>query len=911
MNQQRVLLSLMMVAIVGIADVYQPHISSGQTPATLNTQQKTELQQAKSLNNEAMKLFEQGQYGAAEPLYLRALAIREKVLGKDHPNTALSLNNLAAVYESQGKYEAAEPLFLRALAINEQVLGKDHPTTAASLNNLAALYKSQGKYGAAEPLYLRALAINEKVLGQDYPDTAISLNNLALLYDSQGKYAAAEPLFLRALAIREKVWGKDHPTTAIGLNNLALLYDSQGKYRAAEPLYLRALAIKEKVLGKDHPTTALSLNNLAAVYDSQGKYRAAEPLYLRALAIEEKVLGKDHPTTALSLNNLAAVYESQGKYGAAEPLYLRALAINEKVLGKDHPTTATSLENLAHLYTSQGKYEAATEFMQLGLEVEEKNLARNLVYGSESTKQSYLATLSSSVDASVSLAFKSENSSAANRLALNTVLRRKGRVLETLAGSIGILRQQLKKQPQVQSLLDLWQSNIQVEVALSQKDLSNDTNRANYQTAQKTRQQSEAELGAKSIEFRTVVKSVTIAEIQQQKQIPSNAALVEIVAYKPLVNSKAIEKGLFGGQRYAAAVIRSTGEPQWIDLGTRASIDKTIAEFRVHLTNSATDSNFQRNTVARTLYNQVVQPLTKYLGTSEHLLLSPDGALNSIPFEALKDEENKYLIERYQFSYLTSGRDLRIFPIAPTSNRSPVVFADIDYDRANSVATKIPLSIYRSPDLSSRTFTRLETTIEAQQITTTFPNTKVFSKQAATKAALQQVDAPFILHLATHGFFLNAPTVGAASQSENRTQQADNPLLRSGLVLAGANQHQHGEGIITAQEVTALNLHGTQLVVLSACQTGLGDISIGEGIYGLRRALVMSGSQSQVLSLWSVKNDATTELMRIFYQNLQRKMPRHEALRQAQLALMRSANYQNPHYWAAFIPSGNWTLLPN
>ncbi len=304
----------------------------------------------------------------------KALQIREKVLGAEHPDTATSLNNLATLYDEQGKYEQAEPLHLRALEIYEKILGAEHPDTATSLNDLAGLYESQGKYEQSEALYLRALEIWEKVLGAEHPDTAESLNDLAVLYLSQGKYEQAEPLHLRALEIWEKVLGAEHPLTATSLNNLAVLYESQGKYEQAEPLCLRALEIWEKVLGAEHPDTASSLNNLADLYYHQGKYEQAEPLYLRALEIREKVLGPEHPLTATSLNNLAYLYGSQGKYEQAEALFQRALEIREKVLGAEHPDTASSLNNLAVLYKSQGKYEQAEPMNLRALEIREKVL---------------------------------------------------------------------------------------------------------------------------------------------------------------------------------------------------------------------------------------------------------------------------------------------------------------------------------------------------------------------------------------------------------------------------------------------------------------------------------------------------------------------------------------------------------
>ena len=210
-------------------------------------------------------LHHQGRYEEAKPLYNRALEIRERVLGPDHPETATSLNNLAALYYNQGWYEEAEPLYKRALEIVKWVLGPDHPDMATSLNNLASLYNNQGRYEEAEPLYKRALEIVERVLGPEHPDTATSLNNLAIIYNNQGRYEEAEPLYKRALEISERVLGPDHPDTAISLNNLALLYNNQDRYEEAEPLCKRALEIVERVLGLDHPDTATTLNNLAII----------------------------------------------------------------------------------------------------------------------------------------------------------------------------------------------------------------------------------------------------------------------------------------------------------------------------------------------------------------------------------------------------------------------------------------------------------------------------------------------------------------------------------------------------------------------------------------------------------------------------------------------------------------------
>lgn len=208
-------------------------------------------------------LYQRGRYDQADSFLHQALAMREKVLGPDYPDTATSLNNLAELHQAQGKYEQAEPLYRRALVVREKVLGPDHPATATSLNDLAELYQTQGKYEEAEPLYQRALAIRESILGPEHPDTALSLNNLAVLYADQGKYEQAEALSHRDLAIKEKVLGPEHPSTATSLNTLAKCYQLQGNYEQAELLYQRALTIYEKVFGPQHPDTVKTMKNYA------------------------------------------------------------------------------------------------------------------------------------------------------------------------------------------------------------------------------------------------------------------------------------------------------------------------------------------------------------------------------------------------------------------------------------------------------------------------------------------------------------------------------------------------------------------------------------------------------------------------------------------------------------------------
>jgi tetratricopeptide (TPR) repeat protein len=310
-------------------------------------------------------------YSGARSLKERALAIREKVLGPEHPDKADSLNNLALLLHAQGDLAGARPLLERALAIKEKVLGPEHPDVAESLNNLAVLIEDQGDLARSRPLKERALAIRERVLGSEHPDTALSLNNLAMLLQTQGDLAAARPLHERALAIYEKVLGAEHPLTAVILNNLAHLLQGQGELAAARPLYERALAICEKALGAEHPDTALSLNNLALLLQAQGDLDGARPLFERALAIFEKVSGFEHPKTNRVRGNFARLLLANGN--AAEALIYgdTALVAHKKVLGDEHPWTKGTGRITADALAALGRAdEAAALRARFGIEME-------------------------------------------------------------------------------------------------------------------------------------------------------------------------------------------------------------------------------------------------------------------------------------------------------------------------------------------------------------------------------------------------------------------------------------------------------------------------------------------------------------------------------------------------------------
>jgi tetratricopeptide (TPR) repeat protein len=303
-------------------------------------------------------------YAQARPPYERALAIQEKVLGPEHPETATSLNNLGLLLQDQGDLAGARPLFERALAICEKALGHEHFETATSLNNLARLLQAQGDLAGAQPLFERALAIQEKVLGPEHPETATSLNNLGLLLRDHGDLAGARPLYERALAIREKVLGPENPDTAKSLNNLACLLRDTGRPKEAEPLFRRAIDIGEKILGTDHPDVATRWSNLACMLRDSGRANDAEQLFHRAIAVGDKALGAEHPLTRRYQSHYARLLLMTDRAAQALQLGRAALSTHEHASGPNHPWTKDSARVTADAFDALGRAAEATSMRE-------------------------------------------------------------------------------------------------------------------------------------------------------------------------------------------------------------------------------------------------------------------------------------------------------------------------------------------------------------------------------------------------------------------------------------------------------------------------------------------------------------------------------------------------------------------
>jgi CHAT domain-containing protein len=416
----------------------------------------------------------------------------------------------------------------------------------------------------------------------------------------------------------------------------------------------------------------------------------------------------------------------------------------------------------------------------------------------------------------------------------------------------------------------------------------------------------EAEISHRSAEFRAGSQPVKIESIQAA--IPANAALIEFAVYRPFDPKAESNTEAYKEPHYIAYVLRQKGEVRWKDLGDAKGMENSVEKLREALRDP--DRKDVRQ-LARALDEKIMRPIRPLIDGASRLLISPDGSLNLVPFETLVDEQNHYLVERFSCTYLSSGRDLLRIQVMRDSKSNPLLLANPRFGepaewiaQANSSAHKKRQSVTSSSDLSKVYFAPLSGTAqEAQAIRALLVDARILTGQEATESLLKQAAAPRILHVATHGFFL---TDGSSGKSK-----IENPLLRSGLALAGANLRKNtgDDGILTALEASGLNLWGTKLVTLSACDTCLGEVKNGEGVYGLRRAFVLAGTETLVMSLWPVSDYVTRQMMTSYYKGLKQGFGRGEALRQVQLSMLKRKDRRHPFYWASFIQSGEWANL--
>jgi len=918
---------------------------------------------AKSLNNLAILYNDMGRYEAAEPLFLEAKAIREKVLGKENPDYAGSVINLGDLYDRMERYEASELLYLEGKSIFEKVLGKMHPYYAKCLYNMGGLYNKMGRYEAAESLILEAKTIQEKIFGKEHPDYVGSLIRLGYLYCTMGRYESAEPLFLEAKSISEKELGKEHPEYASSLDNLAILYKEMGRYEdaetlcleekailekvlgkenreyagslnslgnlyrvmgryeAAEPLYLEAKSIREKVLGKENREYASSLSNLANLYDDTGRSEAAEPLYIEAKAIQEKVLGKEDPIYANTLFNLALMHYNMGRFKTAEPLYLEAKAIREKVLGKEHPDYKNSMIYLAILYSDMGRFEAA-EPLYLEANAIERHLINKLSrYLSERELSSYNRLFVQSLNVYFSFAQTSAATSPElSASCYDNALFHKGFLLTA--------SRQLKHLAQSDS-----SSAKQFEVLtadhrrLAQEYTKPIADRKNVAALEEKANTLEKALARSVPGFAAALRQVSWQEVQEKLK-PGEAA-VEFIQYR-FYNAKPTDSVF-----YSALVLHPGDKaPVFVPLFEERDIIPLLEDAKggnVMGINALYSAGGQKS-----LYDLIWKPMEVLLQNVSTVYCSPSGLLHRNNLGAMPSDNGQTFSELHKLVLLGSTRQLVVPNVAKAAGNSAYVAGGIRYDTvgANFVHQNTDFTARSMPPMNELPF-QIDSTARGgswkylpNSFTEAIEISKILNGQkfavqldtgyAATEEAFKRLGrdrpAPRTILLATHGFFFpdpqKAPSPGRGlGEVEPVFKTSDDPLIRSGLILAGAQQiwttgkgnENREDGILTAYEISHMNLSGTELVVLSACETGLGDIVGNEGVYGLQRAFKIAGAKYLIISLWKVNDRSTGEFMTEFYRQwLELSLSIPEAFHAAQKT-MKIKYKDSPYLWAGFV----------
>jgi CHAT domain-containing protein len=701
--------------------------------------------------------------------------------------------------------------------------------------------------------------------------------------------------------------GPNHPDTSMCLNNLAELYERIGDYTKAEPFLQRALNISRKSVGDEHPRTAIGLNNLAELYLTTGEYAKAKPLLKSAVEIEEKCLGPGDPETVLFLKNLAVLDDQIGDYTNAELLYVRILKADERSLGPDHPETAANLNNYAYHCIDCQRFILAQELASRVGMAQEKHLANILSFASEQQRLQFQETTDP-----FSLFCTLGNTSNVAQ----AILHYKGVVLDSMLEDRQVF--EASSDPKSSEILGQLRSAKQRLSRLAfemPRDFSQEARTRREQekdVLSEQVEQLEADLARQVTGLGKARRALSVTVKKVQAALSKDQTLIELLRYNHYLGTN------HWVSRYGGVVLADNGEPKWIPLGDAAVVEQNVAAYQKTVRGSTNELEFSK--ILQALYQAVWAPIETALPAhTKTIIISPDGALSFLSFATLLTPDDQFLCQKYSISYVASGRDLLLQP-KPSSSHQMEIYANPDFAATSSVivpAETNSMVVMRSVgtrDLKDLYLAPLPGTaresaaLEAAATSWGWP-TAIFLGTNATKAQLQTVNSPRILHLATHGFFLPEDDLAIAGTNGGRGIGGErpsglaiepatshmqhislkNPMLRSGLALAGAqttfDAWKRGEvtptendGIVTAEDVGGLKLEGTWLVTLSACDTGTGEARAGEGVMGLRRGFVQAGAQNLLMTLWSVSDDETAKLMVDFYSAVQKRGNAPESL---------------------------------
>lgn len=875
----------------------------------------------------------QGNYGDCEALYRQVIALHEKSPNRNEVSYLRDVDSLGVVLQSLGRFDEAEVLHRRALRLAEQAVGATHPDYANVLNNLAQVYQKQAKHVEAVKLYRQALEIKERVYPADHIELAVALSNLAgAIYKVDLKEANERER--RSLAIREKALPADHPDIAKSYNSLAIFAFQGEDLSAAETAYRRALKIFENSLPAGHPYIACGVQNLATALHAQRKFLEAKQLYERALEIEIKALGNDHPDVAGTLENLSSALVSLEQFPAATDVIDRQRRITRRHAAHVLPSLSMKQQIIFLGLIDSDRYYSALSFglrerntpdvairsagwLLNGKALAHQALTQNSLLLRESSDPEMAAQLKNLVDLRARIA--------------SFVMSAGG------SGDDSARQQQIKD-------LEAQEQQLSDQIAKA----GCNPPRSSWVEVEKVRQAIPADGLLIEIahfwqfDFDTKVRAESWKAPRYAAWIipPAGRGDIKIV---DLGEAKPIE-----------AAIRATSKPMsdaqrrtW-NVAAEGQQENVAAE------------QAAREPLAQ-LASLIWEPIAKHVGDdTKQILLSPDAMLWQAPWCALPVAEGKYLVEKYPIRYLVSGRDLVADKSTDKTPANPIIFADPNFDLdqgAIDSATRAVLRGTRSaknntarsvgPKRSSTVLPRVQrlkgTADEAAAIKPALAEYTrnpplAYLDHYATEGIFKAMRSPQVLVMSTHGFFMpdraskpvrpvgtpaNADAISFTPLQRFDSDISEHPLLRCGLLLAGCNQRGAGreaeraqsgmdnadDGILTGMEIASTDLRGTELVVLSACETGLGDVQAGDGVAGLRQAFQLAGAKSVVATLWQIPDEETAALMTAFFKHLATGESKAEALRSAQLELIKSHREKysvaHPYFWAAFTVTGD------
>ena len=808
---------------------------------------------------------------------------------------AIFLNDLGLMYSDIGKYELAKSIFLNSIVIFENYNAKNLDTFSLVLNNLGLVHTYLGEYAKAEENFLKSLEIEEHNFKYDNERIGLIKNNLGYLYSEKGLYVKAERFYLEALNMAEKIYGNIHPNVSVSKNNLAELYSRQKLYSKAEKLYLEAINNFEINFPENKVEIGTFLNNLAANYNDQNLLSKAESAYMKALKYTEINFGADHHKTAILLNNLGLLFYKKKEFNKAENLYLKSLNINKKHFGDKHPKVFANLSNLIFNYMDSGNSYKAIRIA--------KEYYTN--------KLSYIQKEASFLSLEDRQLFKNEF--GANNLPfsfINFADEGIGLAAFYRLNNHGLLQEIEKRQLRVKNLKDDQKAIFHRISFLNKQISSRKINNEKIDFLIKEKVKLEKKIYRLIPEIKPKIYSVeTIANY-----LPDNSALIEYQKYIPSFKNPNKES------KYLAIVIKKNAPTEVIELGLAKDIENKIMKAYKH-SSSLPEFN-DHFEYAQKAWNEVgdliIKPLRKSVKALDTLFISPDSEINNVPFTALASfDGEKFLVDSFNLRLLTTGRELlNLFEEKKDSkvySNNSIVFANPNFNKYKKIIDKRNNKGEESKGKKNLTIMQKKSMIDVSKKWHSLPgtskegleisnliNAKYFEKDRASVIELERQNKSKVIHIASHAFFL-----------ENTDSKILNPMLRSGIVLSGANfpyENPQDDGYLMASEIARLDWEDTEMVVISACDSGRGQFFSGEGIYGLKRAINLAGSKSSLLSFWKVNDQSTAAFMKSFYEKLISGKGRSDALIDTQREFRNHKNeiYRHPYVWAAFQLSGDW-----